>query len=177
MSGTNAISSDREHVDTATERRARRRWLSIIVGLLALQIAIGVGSIVLAVRDPTVAVTPNYYERAVNWDVTRRARLRTLQLGWKIDYVVLAPEKHASQRELRVFVRTADDQPVAELQLFGQAFHHARGNEIHQLQFDEIEAGVYQADVPIVQGGLWQIELRMEGSAGVAADARTLTVQ
>ena len=56
------------------ERRARRFWVSVIVGFLGLQVLIGVASVVLALNDPSVAVIPNYHQSALDWDVTHRAR-------------------------------------------------------------------------------------------------------
>ena len=63
------------------ERRARRFWVSVIVGFLSLQVVIGIVSIVLSISDPTLAVIPNYHQAALDWDVTHRARQLADQLG------------------------------------------------------------------------------------------------
>jgi len=51
----------------ALERRARRRWVAIILGLLVSQIgltAVGIG----AALHNQPKVVENYYDKAVHWD-------------------------------------------------------------------------------------------------------------
>ena len=164
-------------VEASLERRARRFWVGMIVGLLGLQIGIGVVSVMLATGDPSAAVLPNYYESAVNGDVTRRARLKTGQLGWTIQYAVLAPERGQHAREIRVVIADPQHERVSGLNVAGRIYHHARGQQIFHVQFEETDPGQYVGHVPLVQSGMWQIDLRMEGAMGIAADNRQITVQ
>ena len=80
------------------ERKARRVWVSIVVGLLGLQVVAGITTVVLATGDPTVAIIPNYHDSAVNWDTTRRARQLTDRLGLQVKPEVSAADEATGRR-------------------------------------------------------------------------------
>jgi nitrogen fixation protein FixH len=159
------------------ERRARRFWVSLIVGLLGLQVLIGFGSIWLSLGDPTVAVVPNYHQKALDWDTTRRARQLTKTLGWQISPIVgvLDPDKH--QRLVRIAIRDRSGKVVSNLNVSAQVYHHARGANIHELRFTETDPGYYEAAAGLAEAGLWELQLQMEGAHGVASEVRDLIVE
>lgn len=158
------------------ERRARRFWVSVIVGFLGLQVLIGVASIVLALSDPTVAVIPNYHQSALDWDVTHRSRQLAGQLGWAIDYNVV-PSEQAGQRSLLVTILDRDRRPVGGLNVSAKLYRHARGGEVDKFKLKAIAEGNYQADTKLSEPGLWQVELMIEGDHGIASMSRELEVR
>jgi nitrogen fixation protein FixH len=158
------------------ERRARKFWVSLIVGFLGLQVLIGIASIVLALSDPTVAVIPNYHQSALDWDVTHRSRQLAEQLGWEIDYNVV-PSEQAGQRSLMVTILDRDRQPVSDLNISAKLYRHARGGEVDHFNLKAIAEGNYQADTKLSERGLWQIELMIEGDHGIASISRELEVK
>ncbi len=158
------------------EVRARRVWVSVIVGFLGLQVLIGAASIVLALNDPTVAVIPNYYQSALDWDVTHQARQLTDQLAWQIDYNVI-PSDQAGQRTLLVSILDRDGKPVSDRNVTAKLFRHARGGVVDKFKLKEIAAGNYQADTKLTEKGLWQVELVIEGDHGIASLSRELEVK
>lgn len=160
----------------AIERRARRFWVSVIVGFLSLQVVIGVASIVLALGDPSVAVVPNYHQAALDWDVTHRARQLTDELGWQIDYNIV-PAEQAGKRSLLVTVLDRYGKPISGLRVSAKVYRHARGAEVDKFQLRTVADGNYQADTRLSEKGLWQIELIFEGEHGVASMARELEVR
>lgn len=158
------------------ERRARRFWVSVIVGFLGLQVLIGVASIVLALNDPSVAVIPNYHQSALDWDVTHRARQLADQLGWQIDYNVV-PGEHAGQRTLLVSILDRDGKPIRDLNVSARLYRHARGGNVDKFKLKEVADGNYQADTKLTEKGLWQIELAVEGAHGIASLSREFEVK
>ncbi len=90
---------NRDELERA-ERRARHFWVSLIVGLLGLQVAGGITAIFLSVGDPSMAIVPNYHQAALNWDVTHRAHQLTQQLGWKIDPTIGVRDEASGARQL-----------------------------------------------------------------------------
>ncbi len=158
------------------ERRARRFWGTLIVGLLGLQVFIGIGSIFLSIGDPTVAVVPNYHQKALDWDATHRARQLTKQLGWHIvpQVGVLSPENQ--KRLVRIGIRDRAGRVVPGLNLSAKVYHHARGANIHELRFTETEPGYYETATSLAAAGLWELQLQMEGNHGIASDVRDLVV-
>jgi nitrogen fixation protein FixH len=159
------------------ERRARRFWVSLIVGLLGLQVLIGFGSIWLSLGDPTVAVVPNYHQKALDWDTTRRARQLTKSLGWQISPIVGVFDPENQKRLVRIAIRDRSGKVVNNLHVSGQVYHHARGANIHELLFTETDPGYYEATVSLAETGLWELQLQLEGEHGVASDVRDLIVE
>jgi nitrogen fixation protein FixH len=169
-----------ENSDTdmiVAEQRARRFWVSLIVGLLGLQVAIGVAAISLATGDGSVAIIPNYYQSAVNWDTTRRARQLMGDLDWKLQRSVGPVQSKSQRREFRVQVSDASGQNVENLNIAARVFHHAHGDTIYQLKLDEIQPGIYATSTALCQSGLWQVDLQIEGDHGIAADSSELWVE
>jgi nitrogen fixation protein FixH len=158
------------------ERRARRFWVSVIVGFLGLQVLIGVASVVLALNDPSVAIIPNYHQSALDWDVTHRARQLADQLGWQIDYNVV-PAEQPGQRSLLVTILDRDSQPVRDLNVSAKLYRHARGGNIDKFRLKAVADGNYQADTKLTEKGLWQIELVIEGEHGIASLSREFEVK
>lgn len=181
MSSTPANSSATASLTAAElaqlERRARRFWVSLVVGLLGLQVAVGGVSLYLSLGDPTVAVVPNYHQKALDWDATHRARQLTQQLGWNIQPVVGVVLPDSGQRLVRIGIRDRQGRVVEGLQLSAKVFHHARGATIYDMHFVETDPGYYEARVGLAAAGLWQIQLQMAGQHGLASEVRDLVVE
>ncbi len=70
----------------ADERRRKGHfWPFLIVGLLALAIGANVAMVVLATSDPTFAVEPDYYQKALAWDGTMAQENANQALGWRLE--------------------------------------------------------------------------------------------
>ena len=65
---------------------------------------------------------------------------------------------------------------MSQLHVAAKIYHHASGNEIHEVRFQELEPGMYSGTTQLVQAGLWQLDLRMEGDQGIAGEIREVTV-
>ena len=147
----------------------------LIVSLLGIQICIGVAAIYLANSDPTVAIIPNYYEAATNWDATRRARQQYFQNGWNLETEVSAISN--TNRTVTLSIHGPGGIAIEELRIRAKAFHHAHGDKIDTFAFEECGSGVYQGSTKLTQAGLWQLELRFEGDSGIAETVCQITVQ
>jgi nitrogen fixation protein FixH len=149
------------------ERRARFIWVGIVVLLLSLQLSGGIVTVYLAVSDPTVAVIPNYYQAGLDWDIKRRSLDQFVQLGWQYELIVDEVDPELPQRKLLIKL-SKNDQPVGKQRVSARIYHHARGSEVHQLQFDESWPGEYVCQTKLVQSGLWHLEFIFEGAHGIA---------
>ncbi|MFN3190570.1 MAG: FixH family protein [Aureliella sp.] len=147
------------------ERRAKRLWMSGVVALLGTQILIGAFSIYLSKSDPTVAVVPNYYHNAVNWDATRRGFEHMRDLGWE---VAIVDSSSAAGQASFLIELTDEEEPVSDRRITGELFHHALAQERHQVRFEETGPGIYRVVLPAGKTGLWQLNLRIEGEHGIA---------
>ncbi len=131
----------------------------------------------LAVSDPTAAIIPNYYDSAVNWDVTRRARELTQDLGWQIETATGSTQPTVQKRPIEVKILSRSGKPIRGVAVSAKLYHHAHGTDIYQLQLKEVEPGIYRGSTSLTQAGLWQLDLRMEGDHGIAADSRQILVE
>ena len=59
-------------------------WPVAIVGLLVGGAAANIGLMIVANRDATFAVEPDYYRKAVDWDRTMAQEARNVELGWRV---------------------------------------------------------------------------------------------
>lgn len=159
------------------ERRARRWWVSGIVSLLGLQVFIGIGSVILAVGDPTVAVVPNYHQKALDWDTTQRAAQLTGKLGWQVKPLVGLVSADGGKRLVRVSIQDQQGQPVSDLHVSAAVYHHARGSEVYNLNLVETDAGYYEGTTSLTQAGVWQVYVQIEGMHGIASDNREMMVE
>jgi hypothetical protein len=151
------------------ERRARRTWVSIVVGLLGLQVAGGIAAFTLATGDNSSAIIPGYYQSAVNWDVTRRARQLTRDLGWHLQHEVSPVDAASGDREVLIAIRGPAGESITGSNVSARVFHHAQGANIHQLDLHERLPGIYAGKTTLAKSGVWQIDLRIEGDHGIAA--------
>lgn len=175
VSSTDTVSSRTEFL--RAERRARHFWVTGIVGLLGLQVIIGFTAIMLSIGDSTVTVIPNYYQSAVDWDTTRRARQLTQQLGWHVTPSAGPTETETATRELRVLITSDDGDSVSDLNVLAKVYHHAQGSRIHEIRLYEESRGVYVGITGLTKPGLWQIDLQIEGEHGIAAESQEMTVR
>lgn len=149
------------------ERRARLTWVGIIVSFLGVQLIAGVVTIYLAVGDPSVAVIPNYYQSGLNWDVKKRNLDHFHTLGWQIEIDVQSVDVELQQRQIMIHLRSGQ-QPIGQQRVSASIYHHARGNRVFTPHFDETHPGQYVAICRLVQPGLWQFEILIEGDHGQA---------
>lgn len=144
-------------------RSAAIRWGGFVVVLLGLQVAGGAAAIYLATGDPSVAVVPDYHEKALHWDQEIARQRETANLNWNVRLDV-APGISGQSLVLRV--SDAENQLIHIKQGELRIYHHARAGEV-------IRIGVKSAAAePIVvkdcfhKVGLWQVELDVQDDQG-----------
>jgi len=158
-----------------TERRARRFWVSLIVGFLGIQVVIGMCALYLALGDPSVAIIPNYHQSALDWDIKQRSKQLLRELGWEVSASV-SPIS-SEQRNVIIQVMSEAGGPVENLHVEAKVFHHARGQEIYQALLREETPGLYMTTLALTRPGLWQIDLAIEGDHGIASQIIELEVE
>ncbi len=141
-------------------RNAALRWGGFVVIMLGLQVAGGAFAIYLATGDPSVAVVPDYHQKALNWDEEIRLRQQSADFRWTVQLDV------AGSGGLVVNVK--DDSgnfvPVQSGRL--QLYHHARAGSVLRVPITA------NAGEPIVvqdcfsRPGLWQVDLSLVDSVG-----------
>ncbi|MEM9365958.1 MAG: FixH family protein [Planctomycetota bacterium] len=162
--------------------RAAWVWGGIVVGLLALQIVIGIGSVIIAVGDPSVAVVPDYHSKALAWDDELERRASSDALGWQMELSVSSRKDLRHQRRFQVAMVDALGEPVEGLDVSVRYYHHARGGNIRRAGLVAVADGVYASELVMPRSGLWQVEITgsrrtQDGTPQVYFAERACTVQ
>ena len=138
-------------------------WPIGMAVILLLTVAANVGVIMVANDDPSFAVEPDYYQKAVHWDDAMAQARANESLGWRLE-----PSLSLSAgAPARLVVRLSDSSgaPLAGATLTVQAMHNARAAEVFAATLAPADvAGAYRAELPLERAGQW--ELRFEVTRG-----------
>ena len=141
--------------------RSRRRDALWPIGLaLALLASAGlnIAFAVLASRDGSVAVEPDYYRKSLDWDRTMAQERANHALGWHID---VGSETAAGARTRRLVARLRDREgaDIAGAVVEVDARHGARAADVVTGTLASAADGRYVADLPLRRPGLWELQL------------------
>jgi nitrogen fixation protein FixH len=147
-------------------------WPVVIVALLVGSAGANIGFMIVANRDASFAVEPDYYRKAVEWDRTMAQETRNAELGWKVS-ARLEPGV-GSRARLVTLVRDRAGAALAGAAVLVEAFPSARAREIASVALEPTaDAGVYAGALPSARPGLW--ELRVRVTRGGEVFTRTLS--
>jgi len=124
----------------------------MLIGLLLISVGSNVYLLVRATNDPSFAVEPDYYEKAVEWDALQEAKAASDRLGWKA-------EVDATRDEIIVRLEDAAGIPVEGAVVHVVAFHNARAGDRRRAQLAEEGQGVYRMNGPFERPGLWEMRI------------------
>lgn len=165
---------------------ARWRWPVIIVAFLGGHVTIMMFAVMFAVGDPSFAVVPDYYEKAVNWDAQRAVERDSDELGWTLDVV---PSGFADRDGLRSVVCTLTDaqgNPINDATLSLNFYHRARASHRVTATLTSRKpegsgnpggSGRYEALLPMGRAGAWVIEARAQRGGDVFVQTLSRTVE
>jgi nitrogen fixation protein FixH len=142
-------------------------WPKAIVGLIALHITFMVVVIVVATRDPSFAVEPNHYQKALAWDRLAARQRQSAALGWQVTVESEPRLGGDGRRDINCRVVDRDGAPVTGASVRALAFAHARGEDRVRLEFGEGPAGGYQARAPLARAGLWELRFEIRHGADI----------
>ncbi len=150
-------------MNTDEQRHAARTpsgaiWPLGIVALLAMNMTIVGITVYYATTDPSVAVEPNYYEKAVKWDRTAEINARSARLGWTAQ-VAVPGRASATPQPMTVTLKDASGQPVRGAQVSVVAFHNARSGDRQTVMLEPSAPGVYAGTFTAARHGQWHFEI------------------
>jgi nitrogen fixation protein FixH len=137
-------------------------------------LALGVVAVV-ATRDPSFAVEPNAYAKALDWDSSHAQRLASERLGWSAQFTVAPLANEFGERKLSCRIIDRAGNPVAGATVALTLFHLARAAHRFQVSLKPEGNGDYSATVPMRRLGLW--ELRLKASRGASLFTTVVTQQ
>ena len=149
----------------AANRRAAWRWGSLIVGLLGLQVAGGIYAIILASGDDSVAVVPDYHQKALQWDEEMAVRRASDALGWTCDVQAVPTD----DRETAGLVATLKDNRGGRVNVRTGTlrwYQHIRANDVAELALPDGELTIMRLDDCFDANGLWEVLLDITDHSG-----------
>lgn len=112
----------------------------------------------IANDDPSFAVEPDYYAKAVAFDSTMAQERRNLDLGWGVE-TSLDPLVTGSPTLLTVRLKDRDAGPLIGASVSIVARFNARANDTLTATLPEISPGTYRSALSITTPGEWEIRV------------------
>jgi nitrogen fixation protein FixH len=136
-----------------------RFWAFLPVGLLAAMVT-GLGWLAsIAIDDPGFALEPDYYNKAVHYDLELEQARKNQRLGWQAR-VSLAPARDArAPTAVAVTLTDASGAALRSGRVELAAFYNARASNRHQLLLSDEGTGVYRGSLPSPHPGLWEFRV------------------
>ena len=124
-------------------------WPLMIVALLTCSVAGNVYMLIRANNDPSFAVEPDYYQKAVTWDESQQMKADSEALGWGAEITVSAH---------RVELRLTDDlgKPIDDAEVKVIAFPNARAQHVLTSSLQSVGDGTYAWAQDFGRPGLWE---------------------
>lgn len=141
-------------------------WPIGITVLLLATVASNVGVIMLVNDDPSFAIEPDYYRKAVSWDSTQAVARASDALHWTVQSTAM-PVSDGSH-VLRVRILDAQGRGVDRADVRGELLYVARANDVQSLRFvagKDADTGTYEAPVIMTNVGLWELRLSADRGA------------
>lgn len=135
-------------------------WPIGVIVILAASMAANILMMRIANDDPSFAVEPDYYRKAVLYDSTLAQTHRNLDLGWGVQAFADSIARGRPTR-LRVVLRDERAQPLLGAVVDATVLFNARANDLATATLTDEGAGVYSATFPINTPGEWEVRVNV----------------
>jgi nitrogen fixation protein FixH len=141
------------------------RWPLGIAAILGATVAANLVVMRVATDDPSFAVEPDYYRRAVGWDTTMAQARASAALGWRVTPEV-APLVSGAPAMVTLAIVDRDGAPLTGAAVTVEALFNARANDRHAATLTEVAPGRYAAPLPLAWVGVWElrVQVRRDGA-------------
>lgn len=144
-------------ISPEARKRAARRWIIIPIGLIATQMSIVLVMMYIATSDPTFAVEPHYYEKALDWDATAAQNQTNQRLAWRTK--VTAGTSETGAGELRVRLTNSDSLALDGASIRAEIFANTNARARATIELAPRGDGVYAAPAAFDRAGMWECRL------------------
>lgn len=141
-----------------TARRRGAWWPLGLAAALAASAALNIGFAIVANRDASFAVEPDYYRKSLEWDRTMAQEAAGRALGWTVE-VVGEPALERGLLHVVAQLRDRGGQGVDGCVVELEARHRARAREPVIGTLAGRSGGRYAAALPLSRPGLWDLRV------------------
>lgn len=134
-------------------------WPLIVVALLAGQVVLLVITALLATRDPTFAVEPNYYQQGLHWDDAAAQKRRNTELGWSASIVLGNKVSPLGERDVSLTLTNRDGTPLDGARIELVAFPHAEAGQRATVTLEPRGGGRYESSLRFRRKGVWEFRV------------------
>ena len=149
----------------AARRKKGWYWPWLIVGFFVVTVVSNLVVVWIAANDPSFAVEPDYYQKALDWDQKREQDRVNADLGWSIELEVAREKRPDGTVDVVARLLDAEGVTIPDARISLEAFHNARASYVLEAELREKE-GTYNTTMPLRRPGLW--EFRFVASRGGA---------
>jgi nitrogen fixation protein FixH len=138
-------------------------WPIGITGVLAATVAANIWVMVVANGDPSFAIEPEYYRKALAWDTTLAESRHNAALGWRLTSAMgpIAPDGGVL---LTARLTDSTGAGLAGAVVHVAALHVGRASDVHRVVLADSGDGTYVARLDARRPGQW--ELRFDATSG-----------
>lgn len=133
-------------------------WPIGVAVILGSTVVANIAVMRIANDDPSFAVEPNYYAKAVAFDSTMAQERRNLALGWGVE-TALDSLVAGQPTRLTIRLKGADAAPLPGAAVSVVARFNARANDTLTTVLPETAPGAYTATLPIHTPGEWEVRI------------------
>ncbi len=137
-------------------------WPLGLTAILVGTVAINFWVMHVASADPSFAIEPNYYARAVSWDSTVAQEARNRALGWRILPTLTAFDGDGAL--LRVSLSDSTGRAITDARVSVSALFIARANEVFDARLRPMGTG-YAVHLPVKHRGEWELRFTVTRGA------------
>jgi nitrogen fixation protein FixH len=134
-------------------------WPLLLASLLASGVGANVYFMCRAVGDPSFAVEPDYYAKAVAWDAHQAQAKEDADLGWRLALSVSPTDRGSGRARVVATLTDREGRKVPGLAVGLTAFHNARAADVVTATLLESAEHAYAADVAVARPGLWEFRV------------------
>ena len=148
-------------------------WPIGVAVILGATIVANIVVMRLASSDPSFAIEPDYYRKAVKFDSTMAAESRSLALGWTATSTFV-PSDSVGRPMLVVNLADAQSAPVKGATVTVVALANARANDLLAATLREVSPGRYESTIAALFPGQWEVRIdAVRGAEHFVTSTRT----
>lgn len=134
----------------------RSPWPFAILGLLGMNVVIVGITVFYAASDRSLAIEPNYYQKALAWDRSQIQGARNAHLGWTTGFSLERASDGAAR--IGVVLRDRGGAAIDEARVTVVAFHNSRASDRSSVSLAAGGEGRYAGEIVAARDGLWHFQ-------------------
>ncbi|HVB31529.1 MAG TPA: FixH family protein [Gemmatimonadaceae bacterium] len=135
-------------------------WPIGVAVVLAATVALNIWVYRVANDDPSFAIEPDYYQKAMAWDSTMAQARENVALGWRLSPTLAAFTEHDGA-VLQVTLTDSSGTAIPDATVKVAAFFNARANDVIDTTLARDSTG-YAVTLPVTRGGVWELQFDVQ---------------